>query len=193
MNKKEQYELDFWKKHGLSEYGRDFYVEKHKKRLDDFNKLYELPTKVNAALEVGCGPFGGMSLVYQADKWILVDLLADKYKQMITVEFEFVSAGIESLPLDDNLFDIVFCCNVLDHTDDYNKGVKEIYRVLKPSGLGVIHVHCRKPNELNVGHPHSFTYDEIESVFMKNGFKIKAKKTYWDSYDTLLIILEKPC
>jgi len=38
-----------------------------------------LPDKPNAAVDVGCGPYGGMSMVYDAKNWILVDSLYSNY------------------------------------------------------------------------------------------------------------------
>ena len=45
-----------------------------------------------------------------------------------------VGAG-ESLPFNDKTFDLVACCDVLEHVDDPKKTVGEISRVLKPGGL----------------------------------------------------------
>lgn len=191
MNKKEAYELSFWKEHGFHKYGRDFYVQKHNDRLDEFNQMHQLPGHPDKCLEVGCGPFGGMSMSYGAKEWILLDPLADEYLKVVSSEHQFVQSGVESMPLEGGAFDVVFCCNVLDHTDDYIKGMREIHRVLKEGGLLCVFVHCRKKSELNDGHPHSFTYDEIKECFRDNGFSIVASKEYHDCYDTFMGVLRK--
>ena len=41
----------------------------------------------------------------------------------------------EALPLEDDSCDIAFCCDVLEHVEDVQQVVREIYRVLKPGGL----------------------------------------------------------
>ena len=41
----------------------------------------------------------------------------------------------ENLPYADNSFDVVFCCDVLEHVQDLPKVISEISRVLKPNGI----------------------------------------------------------
>jgi SAM-dependent methyltransferase len=44
----------------------------------------------------------------------------------------------ENLPFDTNTFSVVLASHVLEHVDDLNRVMKEIYRVLKPGGKAVI-------------------------------------------------------
>jgi len=57
-----------------------------------------------------------------------------------------VKADICDLPFEDNSFDIVFCNHVLEHIEDDFKAMSELYRVLKPKGLGVFQI----PQDLNL-------------------------------------------
>lgn len=41
----------------------------------------------------------------------------------------------QQLPFTDNFFDVVICSEVLEHIDDYQSVLREIDRVLKPSGV----------------------------------------------------------
>jgi len=41
----------------------------------------------------------------------------------------------ESLPVEDASFDVGFCCDVLEHVDDVQQVINEIYRALKPGGM----------------------------------------------------------
>lgn len=41
----------------------------------------------------------------------------------------------EQLPYDDDTFDVVVCCDVLEHVDDLDRVVRESARVLRPGGL----------------------------------------------------------
>ncbi len=45
-----------------------------------------------------------------------------------------VGAG-EALPFGDNTFDVVYCCDVLEHVDDLNSVIGESSRVLKQGGI----------------------------------------------------------
>ena len=51
-----------------------------------------------------------------------------------------VKADICDLPFDDNSFDIIFCNHVLEHIPDDTKAIQELYRVLKPNGMGIFQI-----------------------------------------------------
>lgn len=56
-----------------------------------------------------------------------------------------VKADICNLPFEDNSYDIIFCNHVLEHIPDDTKAMQELYRVLKPSGMGIFQI----PQELS--------------------------------------------
>lgn len=64
-----------------------------------------------------------------------------------------VKADILDLPFEDNEFDLVFCNHVLEHIEDDAKAMKELYRVLKPKGMGIFQV----PQEISRDH----TYEDF--------------------------------
>lgn len=47
---------------------------------------------------------------------------------------------LHDIPLDENKFDVVFCNHVLEHVEDANQCMKELYRVMKPGGWGIFQV-----------------------------------------------------
>jgi predicted SAM-dependent methyltransferase len=51
-----------------------------------------------------------------------------------------VKADICNLPFKDNEYDIIFCNHVLEHIPDDTKAIQELYRVLKPSGMGIFQI-----------------------------------------------------
>ena len=51
-----------------------------------------------------------------------------------------VKADILNLPFDNNSFDVVFCNHVLEHISDDTKAMQELYRVLKPNGMGIFQI-----------------------------------------------------
>ncbi|WP_298392796.1 class I SAM-dependent methyltransferase [Flavobacterium sp.] len=51
-----------------------------------------------------------------------------------------VKADICNLPFEDNHYDLIFCNHVLEHIPDDTKAMQELYRVLKPGGLGIFQI-----------------------------------------------------
>lgn len=173
---REEYELEYWTKNGLKK-GRKYFDTLHLNRLDVFNMLYEIPPMSDIALELGPGPFGGMSSVYTAEKWYLLDPLNDVYSTMVDRDDSkvYLRAYCENIPLDNGSVDIIFSCNSLDHADNYPICIEESFRILKKGGLFCLTVDCRTKDQLNVGHRHSFSADEIEEKFVSRGFKTISK------------------
>ncbi|MEM0541351.1 methyltransferase domain-containing protein [Flavobacterium sp. j3] len=51
-----------------------------------------------------------------------------------------VKADICNLPFEDNYYDIILCNHVLEHIPDDTKAMQELYRVLKPGGMGIFQI-----------------------------------------------------
>ena len=79
---------------------------------------------------------------------------------------------VEDTGLDSESFDLVFCTEVLEHSNDPFQGMREIYRILKPGGHAIIscpHVWFYHP------HPHDhwrFTQEGLAKLCTNVGFQI---------------------
>lgn len=51
-----------------------------------------------------------------------------------------VKADICNLPFEDNEYDFIFCNHVLEHIPDDTRAMQELYRVLKPGGMGIFQI-----------------------------------------------------
>jgi len=51
-----------------------------------------------------------------------------------------VKADICNLPFANNSFDVILCNHVLEHIPDDTKAMQELYRILKPGGMGIFQV-----------------------------------------------------
>lgn len=51
-----------------------------------------------------------------------------------------VKADICQLPFESNVFDIILCNHVLEHIQDDQKAIKELFRVMKPGGMGIFQI-----------------------------------------------------
>lgn len=60
---------------------------------------------------------------------------ADLYSPIVDVK-----ADILNLPFEDKLFDFVLCNHVLEHIEDDAKAMSELFRVLKPGGIGIFQI-----------------------------------------------------
>ena len=80
----------------------------------------------------------------------------------------FQEGNVLDIPYEDEEFDIVFSNGVLHHTTDWEKGIKELVRVLKPGGLGWLYL---------IENPGGVFWDVIEilRLVMKNEKKSTAR------------------
>ncbi|RYG53437.1 MAG: class I SAM-dependent methyltransferase [Chitinophagaceae bacterium] len=56
-----------------------------------------------------------------------------------------VKADICNLPFPDNSYDLILCNHVLEHIPDDTKAMQELFRVMKPGGMGIFQI----PQDLN--------------------------------------------
>ena len=80
--------------------------------------------------------------------------------------------SVESIPFNDKVFDTIILQEVLEHVEDPNKAMKEIYRVLKFGG----HLYIQVPFIIGF-HPcpkdyWRFTHQGIKEINEKHGFEV---------------------
>lgn len=51
-----------------------------------------------------------------------------------------VHFDLHQAPFEDNSFDVVFCNHVLEHVEDAQQCMRELYRIMKPGGWGIFQV-----------------------------------------------------
>lgn len=97
------------------------------------------------ALDIGCGTgfplielaarLDTESRIYGIDPW---DKAVERVKEKIALyeikNAEVISGAAESLPFEDNFFDLIVSNNGINNVQDLNKTFAECYRVLKPGG-----------------------------------------------------------
>lgn len=49
-----------------------------------------------------------------------------------------VKMDVQDIPFADNSFDIIFCNHILEHVDDDRLAMRELYRVMRPGGYGIM-------------------------------------------------------
>ncbi len=122
-------------------------------------------------LDIGCGPCPNtISLVHCASVHVL-DPLLDFYKGIQPFGWRFFASllpiGAEKLPFNDNSFQYVYCWNVLDHTQNANKILSEIARVLVTNGQLLLGCDVRDDHGGGVAHPYFWSMEVFESKILK--------------------------
>ena len=84
-----------------------------------------------------------------------------------------IKADICDLPIKDDTYDFILCNHVLEHIIDDRKAMKELYRVLKKGGVGIIQVPLETTREK--------TYEDFSIV------KPSERNKAFGQYDLSLI------
>jgi 2-polyprenyl-6-hydroxyphenyl methylase / 3-demethylubiquinone-9 3-methyltransferase len=104
------------------------------------------------ALDVGCG--GGLLAEEVAGLGFSVTGVdpsaasletARAHARESSLEIDYVEGAGERLPFEDASFELVYCCDVLEHVEDLDAVLAESRRVLKPGGLYVFDTINRTP------------------------------------------------
>ena len=56
------------------------------------------------------------------------------------IQFNATRVDLQNIDFEDNQFDVVVCCHVIEHVQDDASAMREIYRVLKPGGFAILQV-----------------------------------------------------
>lgn len=88
-------------------------------------------------LEVGCGA-GGLASFFRHERHFGVDISTVALVAARANGLNVATAEGERLPFKDGLFDVVVCCEVMEHLDDPERTLREIGRVTRPGGLIVL-------------------------------------------------------
>ena len=107
--------------------------------------------KAGSALEIGCGPgFSAAAILRRVDldSLDLVDnsseLLGAARKNLSSDGFskgtmlKYWNCSVENLIFPEHYFDLVFAFAVFHHVNDFERGLDEVARVLKPDGLFIV-------------------------------------------------------
>jgi len=132
-----------------------------------FLGLTSLPDNV---LEIGCGPNGLWRFSENVTGLDPIDY--SRYGE------NFIEGKGESIPVESETYDLIVCCNSLDHCEDPKRVVSEMIRVLKPDGKLVIWSNIFPKWIIPIlkivdEHPYHFTSEYLSEL-------IPLKKTRYD-------------
>lgn len=157
---------------------------------DKFNEYSFLPSSVENALEVGCGPYTNLRLILdrcQPRHIVLSDPLIRTYvKFRMTFLAELYREArcilddhpLEELPFIDNYFDLTVMINVLDHVRDAHQCMEKVTGVTRPGGFLVIGQDLTNEEDMEIlkadpgaaGHPIKLS-KEWFAPYLDRGFE----------------------
>lgn len=110
---------------------------------------------------------------------------------------EFIQGGFPKLPIEDGVADFVICTEVIEHIEDDEKAISELYRILKPGGYLWITVPSTYywPDYFRlIGHYRHYTGGQFPKQLENYGFKIHKKipqyNEYWRYYQYAWILMQ---
>ena len=111
----------------------------HLKRYE-FARVWSADAEV---LDAGCGAGYGSALLAQTAERVVgvdwsPDALAYARAHYGAPNLEFVQADVLALPFRDASFDVVCAFETIEHTDDEQALLREVARVLRPSGAFIV-------------------------------------------------------
>lgn len=153
-----------------------------------FGALCPIPPSLSCAVEVGPGPYGGLATCVKADRWLLVDPLAESYADAgLRVHLPY-SMWVTNWPDERHFADAVFCVNALDHATDWRALLDKIVAALRDwRSVFYLMVHCRTAREVNELHPHVMKPDEIRAACWNTGLEVLANREFRTAYHTLVL------
>jgi len=130
------------------------------------NILDNFGTKNFSILDVGAGDCFARKF-FNGHKYVAMDI--EKNREC-KIHLDFIGS-IENNPFENNNFDLILCLEVLEHIENYQGAIKEIYRILKDGGRLLLTVPL-----MAVGYHNDFyrfTPPVLRKILTNVGFKIK--------------------
>ena len=179
------YDAEMWMRYNVSQHIHE-YCKRNEVYVDQMDMILDMGCSVGISSEFLKNSFRGASRVVGVDLSPYFVAMAAYRADRFDYNIEYMHANAESVPLDDETFDLV-TCNFLLHEVPYkptHKILEEAYRLLKPNGiLAIVDIdpdHLKNQLTVNrfrrwafeVTEPHIYEYYQHDmSVSMaENGF-----------------------
>jgi 2-polyprenyl-6-hydroxyphenyl methylase/3-demethylubiquinone-9 3-methyltransferase len=171
-----------------------------------YNSQLELEKK-QQILDAGCGP-AGIFMILDIHEVKAIDPLLDAYEKLEHFDpdtyswVDFEKRSIEQLSNKDQ-FDGIFCLNAINHVENLQEAVQNLYDSAKPGAWMMIssdahHYPILKPIFRlipgDVLHPHQHDKKDYENIWQQSGWKIeKVEMIKRDGiFDYWMWLLRKP-
>lgn len=157
-------------------------------------------------LDAGCGP-AGIFLALNHNKVDAIDPLLDKYQNLPHFDAQrvewtnFNCQTLESFDQDE-IYDVIFCLNAINHVRNVELCYDNLIKALKPGGVMVISTDAHKHQFIkrlfqfvpgDVLHPVQLDISEYNRFLTSRGLKIRKNLNYEEGriFDYYVTIAEK--
>jgi len=146
-----------------------------------------------AILDAGCGTGGNLPFLASFGSTFGVDS-SQKACRYSSVGWKgrLAQGNLEQLPLRSLSFNIVSLLDVLEHVDDQEAVLGEIYRILKPNGVLLISapafMHLWSGHDVVHQHRRRYLKSQLQQEIVSAGFKVNYL-SYYNSFLYPLVIL----
>jgi ubiquinone/menaquinone biosynthesis C-methylase UbiE len=159
-----------------------------------YNELIPYIQSSDSILDLACGTGYGSDILAAHTKGLVVggDIAEEAVKECAAMwnraNLKFEVMDGTSLGYSDAYFDKIVSFETIEHTTQYEKMIKEFYRVLKPGGTAFIStpnfpVNSPSGKVVNPYHTQEFTYDEIKSILEAVFPSVKIFGQRYSRYD----------
>ncbi len=133
----------------------------------------KVPILSGKLMDFGCGRKPYQNL-FTVDEYIGVDIEASGHSHKNSKVDVYYDGKV--LPFGNNLFDSVFCGEVIEHLMNPEEILPEIYRVMKPGGRMLLTVpFCWNEHEIPFDYAR-YTSVGIQHLLQKHGFTIRSNE-----------------
>lgn len=121
----------------------------------------------------------GLRVLHCSPKPILMKSLQAMeylYYVPINLDYQSVDIDLQMMPFEDEFFDLVLCSHVLEHVEDDEKALNEIFRILKSGGHAILLVpmwgeQTKEHEKDKIGHLRIYGTDFVDKV-KRSGFTV---------------------
>lgn len=149
------------------------------------SKSIDLSQENIAVMDVGAEA-GRFSLLAANSKATVVSVDVNSYAlkrlKLKTKEVNIIQADARHLPLNDEVFDVIFMIEVLDYIPELDQALSECKRTLKPNASCILSFGNKSSLKAQLkklhGKPYRHSFKDFIQCLSKTGFKVKKKAGY---------------